>query len=88
MQIEKRQIVRSLAGHDKGEFAVIVSHDDKYAYICDGKRRKLDTPKKKKIIHLAPTAKVLNEDEILTNRQIIKALAIYEKQPKPKSGRF
>ena len=52
MQIENGQIVRSLAGHDKGEFAVIVSHDNKYVYLCDGKRRKLENPKKKNFVRL------------------------------------
>ncbi len=31
-----------------------------YAYIADGKRRKVQNPKKKKLIHLAPTNTVYN----------------------------
>lgn len=80
MEITVGQIAISKAGHDKGETFVIVSLDSKYVYICDGKHRKLENPKKKKIIHLSLTNTVLEKEAIKTNRQIIKALAIFKKQ--------
>ena len=79
MEIVAGQIVRSLAGHDKGEFFVIKSSDEKYVYLCDGKSRKLENPKKKKKIHIALTNKKVRQ-ELTTNRQIIKALAIFKKE--------
>ena len=79
MGIKVGQIVVSKAGHDKGETFVIVSFDSKYVYICNGKHRKLENPKKKKIIHVSLTNTVLDEEAIRTNRQIIKALAIFRK---------
>ena len=41
-------VVRSKAGHDQGGFFTVLSSDERYAVICDGKRRSLEHPKKKK----------------------------------------
>ena len=49
------QIVKSKAGHDKGEiFFVIAIVDDDYVLIADGDRRRSESPKKKKVRHLQP----------------------------------
>ena len=45
-------VVFSLAGHDKGEMFAVLETDGEYAYLVDGKRRKLSSPKKKSIKHL------------------------------------
>ena len=52
------QVVRSLRGHDKGLFYLIVRIDGNRVMVADGKYRKLDTPKAKNPLHIAPTAKV------------------------------
>ena len=49
MDLQKGVVVYSLAGHDKGDFQVIVDFDDKYAKVCDGKYRPLERPKKKRL---------------------------------------
>ncbi|MBQ2667330.1 MAG: KOW domain-containing RNA-binding protein [Clostridia bacterium] len=77
MEIRRGQIMRSLAGHDKGDFQTVLRVDGRFAYMADGKRRKLENPKKKKLIHLAPTGTVLSEERLSTNRQIRTALAEY-----------
>ena len=77
MEYTKGQIVRSLAGHDKGDFQVVLSVDGKYVTLCDGKRRSLEKPKKKKIIHTGPTGRVLSEESLGTNRKIREALRNY-----------
>ncbi len=46
-------LVRSRAGHDLGEIYLVLSEDERYAYLCDGKYRKADRPKKKNKKHLA-----------------------------------
>ena len=48
MKLEKGTVVCSLAGHDKGDFQVVIEFDDKYAKVCDGKYRPLERLKKKK----------------------------------------
>lgn len=47
------QIVKSKAGHDMYKHFVVTEVLDKdYVLIADGKSRKIDNPKKKKITHL------------------------------------
>ncbi len=70
MKLEKGTVVYSLAGHDKGNFQVVVEFDDKYAKVCDGKYRPLERPKKKKLIHIKITNTVLNENSLKTNKSI------------------
>ena len=52
MEVKKGAVVISKAGHDKGDFQVIMDFDDTYAYVCDGKYRPLERLKKKKLIIL------------------------------------
>lgn len=55
-------VVLSKAGHDKnGLFVVIKVCDNDYVLIADGKTRKLDKPKRKKIKHLKPIGVELEE---------------------------
>ena len=74
MELQRGQVVRSLAGHDKGGFLAVVQVAPPFAFVCDGKRRPLERPKRKKLFHLAPTATVLPEEALRTNRQIRSAL--------------
>lgn len=67
-------IVRSLAGHDKGDFQVIFKSDEKFAFVCDGKNRKIEKPKKKNIVHLKFTKKKLEEEFLKTNKALRTAL--------------
>lgn len=71
-------IVRSTAGHDQGGFFTVLSADDKFAVICDGKRRSLEKPKRKKKIHLAVTTTVLPDSSMKTNREIRNALSCFK----------
>ena len=77
MEVQRGQIMRSLAGHDKGDLQVVLKTEGVFAYMADGKRRKLEAPKKKKLMHMAPTGTVLGEESLSTNRQIRTALAKY-----------
>lgn len=55
-QLEVGQVVRSLAGRDKGQFLIVCEVlDQNFVMVCDGKLRKISSPKKKKIKHLAKT---------------------------------
>lgn len=42
----------SRAGHDKDELYVVLEADDTYFWLADGKRRRLENPKKKKQMHV------------------------------------
>ena len=73
MNIQKGSVVRALAGRDKGGFFVVLDTDGPYALIADGKRRKVQAPKRKSLKHLAPTAAVYH-GAATTNPQIRKIL--------------
>ena len=77
MEIIKGQIVRSGAGRDKDGFFVVLEKKDGYATICDGKRRSLEKPKKKKIKHLFVTKNEVDESLMTTNRSIRKSLSSF-----------
>ena len=77
MEFKRGGIMQSRAGHDRGDFQVVLRIDGAYAYMADGKRRTLENPKKKKLRHLAPTGAVLGEESLSTNRQIRTALRKY-----------
>ncbi len=74
MEYVKGLVVRSGAGRDRDGFFVVLEADARYAVICDGKRRSLDHPKRKKQIHLSVTKTVLPESSLQTNREIRRAL--------------
>ncbi len=74
MEIKRGQVVRSIAGHDKGGFLTVLEVSPPVALVCDGKRRPLERPKRKKLFHLAPTTATLPEEALKTNRQIRAAL--------------
>ena len=60
--------VLSKAGRDKGKYFIVLSViDENYVMICDGKLRKLENPKKKKIIHL----KFFNEIDIEIKNRLL-----------------
>lgn len=56
MVIYPGQIVISLAGRDKNKYFVVLDViDNIFCHISDGRTRKMDAPKKKKIKHLRLT---------------------------------
>ena len=52
MTVKRADVVVSTAGHDKGQIFFVLEEDGTYAYLVDGKTRKIENPKRKKIKHL------------------------------------
>lgn len=78
------QVVFSKCGRDQGRAFIIVSVEEEYVYIADGKLRKVDKPKLKKKKHIQKTNTIITwiqekilEDNKLTNSDIRKALEEY-----------
>lgn len=71
------RIVCSKSGRDKGYFLVVVKEEDGYLFVCDGKERPLNRPKRKNPKHLALTDTVLSEDSYSTDKSLRRALAVY-----------
>ena len=78
MQLKIGSVVISRAGHDLGEFFAVMSFDEKYVFLSDGKQRKVEKPKKKNLKHIAVTNHFLEEDDLRTNRKLKKALALFK----------
>ena len=71
------RIVCSRSGRDKGYFMVVVGQESGFLYVCDGKERPLERPKRKNIKHISLTNTVLEENMFKTNKSLKKALAAY-----------
>ncbi|MCL2053479.1 MAG: KOW domain-containing RNA-binding protein [Oscillospiraceae bacterium] len=69
MEVRVGTVVKSGAGRDKGLFMVVTAVEGDFAYIADGKLRKLDSPKKKRIKHLKVTNTFLDTVN-LTNKAL------------------
>lgn len=63
----------SRAGHDKGQMYLIIKEEGDFAYLADGKTRKLEHPKRKRKKHLQLVKTDLDEVlvEKLKNQNII-----------------
>ena len=77
-------IVRSLAGRDKDELFCVVGTEGAYLLLCDGKRRRVERPKRKKAVHTAPAGETrhpcLDAGQAggqLSDRAIRRALAAF-----------
>lgn len=75
-------VVKSKAGRDKDKlFVVLGIVDENYVMIVDGKLRKLENPKKKKIKHLSLYNSIINDlsekkaNKTVNNAYIRKVLA-------------
>ena len=86
MQLKRGTIVYSLAGHDKGDFQVIMDYDEKYAKVCDGKYRPLERPKKKRLIHIKLTNTVVDEEFLRTDKSIREVLKPFNRNARKESG--
>ncbi|MBR2883931.1 MAG: RNA-binding protein [Clostridia bacterium] len=86
MKVSPGNIVCSLAGKDSGSYFVVMSVVENYAFICDGRNRKTDKPKKKKVKHLNTEcgyshyiALKLEKGEQVTNAELRNELKPYVK---------
>ena len=81
------QVVYSKSGHDQGDALLVYSVDGEYLYLVDGKRRRLEKPKRKKKKHVQPTcyvarelAEKLQRKSYLPDAEVAKALKKYQKE--------
>ena len=52
MEINQSDIVLSLAGRDRGKLFYVIKTDGVYALLANGKDRRLERPKRKKLKHV------------------------------------
>jgi ribosomal protein L14E/L6E/L27E len=83
-EYEVGQIVFSKCGRDQGKPFIVVSVEEEYVHLVDGKLRKVDGPKLKKKKHVQKTNTIIEwikqkiiEENHLTNNDVRKALKEY-----------
>ena len=83
--VMRRKMVYSKSGHDQGDVQMICAIEGDYLLLADGRRRKLEKPKRKKKKHVQPTfyvekdlAAKLQTGEYLLDADIKKALKKYQ----------
>ncbi len=87
MELRRGQVARSRAGRDRGTFLAVLECRPPWALVADGRRRPLERPKRKRLIHLAPTARVLPEEALLANGRLRAALGrAAGEEARPESG--
>ena len=93
MNIEKSDVVCSSAGRDKGGYFFVLETDEVYAVIADGKGRRLERPKRKKLKHLrqagksdSRTAEKIRNGDKITNSELRRAVAQFAEQSGGKEG--
>lgn len=68
MDITTGMVIISAAGHDKEQWFLVTGIDGRYAYLADGKERKLAAPKKKNLKHVRATGQALSADGMTDKR--------------------
>lgn len=77
MDFVKGQLVRSLAGRDKGRIFAVLASQGQMLFLADGSLRSIERPKAKKMRHVAPTATVLQDESLVSNKQLNEAICAY-----------
>lgn len=73
MNVLQGSLVRSLAGHDKGSYYVVVGVEGKAVLIADGKEHKLERLKKKNMKHIKVMEHIFDLNGI-TNKKLRKLI--------------
>ena len=82
MDIVKTNIVKTTAGRDEGDFFFVLDTQEEFLLLADGKRRRVENPKRKKRKHVSlvgeshsVVAEKIRSSEKVTNSELRKALA-------------
>ena len=82
MEIQVSDIVCSLAGRDKDKLCFVLGLDEGYALLADGKGRRIEKPKRKKLRHVkyvasqsSRTVLKLRSGDKVSNSELRRALA-------------
>ena len=90
MEIARSDIVKSIAGRDKGKYFFVLETEDEFLLLADGKTRKLESPKRKKRKHAefvqhsdCRVAEKIRGEEKVTNSELRKTLAAFGEDGNP-----
>ena len=74
--LERGCVVISSAGRDRNTFLTVTAADEVWVWVCDGKARPLDNPKRKNPKHVLATDRRLQPEDLRSNKALRRALAI------------
>lgn len=83
-ELRKGMLAVSRAGHDKNSLYLIIACEGDCVWLCDGRLRTLEHPKRKKIKHLQVNRKIPDEwnsieESTLRNEEIRSIIRKYSK---------
>lgn len=94
MDLRRGDVVRSLAGHDKGTLFCVVDTDGDFLLLADGKERKLHAPKRKRRKHAQragtsdhPALLRLRAGEPVGDNEVRRALAAFRDERNQQQSR-
>ena len=83
--ISESDIVISLNGRDEGKYFFVLGIEDEYVLLANGKGRRIERPKRKKLKHVQFVAKFdcrvsekIRNNEKISNSDLRRALAQYD----------
>ena len=90
MEIARSDIVKSIAGRDKGKYFFVLETEDEFLLLADGKTRRLECPKRKKRKHAqfaahgdCRVAEKIRSEEKITNSELRRTLAAFGEDGNP-----
>ena len=90
MDIGKAEIVRSIAGRDRGQLFFVLETEGEYLLLADGKSRKAAAPKRKKGRHVQLVSaaehrlsETIKSNEKPTDRELRRTLAAFRDEVQP-----
>ena len=85
--MEASDIVLSLRGHDAGTVLFVMRVEEPYVHLADGKRRRVEAPKRKKALHVrflahgdGRAAEKIRSGDKVTNNELRRALSHFKEQ--------
>lgn len=72
--LKRGMVVISLNGREAGRCMAVLSEEGSRVLLADGKRRKLETPKRKNPRHLRITGQEISEASMATDRELRRTL--------------
>lgn len=81
MEYKPGMLAKSIAGHDQNQIYVIMQEDREFVFLCDGRLKTIDKPKKKRKKHIQ-LIKIISEElavkiaegSVIKNEEIRKAI--------------
>lgn len=71
---ERGMVVISSAGRDRGTVLAVLGADEGGLLVADGRRRRIEHPKRKNPRHVRATDQRISEASMATNRELRRAL--------------